>query len=147
MWNQRAKWIAIGVAAGSPLYLLVTFTFGLISGLIVVMAPMFPVLLLVAFTACLVSLCLARQRYVLATIMGVLVSVVPTILPIIWYAAEWRKCTQLPSPEECFDYLNGSPLLLIGVGAMLAVGLCCAAMVVVVVHQEQKRIAAADKAP
>lgn len=126
--NQQAKWAAIAVSVGSVPYLLATFSFGLISGLIVVMLPGYACLFIVALLVIVVSLCLARRWYGLARFTGASVALMPGGGLAGWYISELVFCERGADKAACLNYLNGSPLLPLGVAmgvalSGLAVGL------------------------
>lgn len=104
---------------GSVGYWAVGLTFGLISGLVVFMAPAYPILLQAMLTAIAVSACLWRGWWRVAIGLGGLLIVVPQAVMLIVYVYQEWACTRAADPDACFAYLNGSVLLPIFV--MLAV--------------------------
>jgi hypothetical protein len=104
------------LVVGSVLYWSIALTFGLISGLVVLMAPVYPLLLQAVFTTMVASLCLWRGRPWLALVLGVPLVVLPQLVVLCWYGWELYACQVAPDPDACFAYLNGSPLLPLGVG-------------------------------
>jgi len=114
--NRIARNLFIAWFVGSIPYLLFTCTVGLISGLIVVLVPFYALCAQSVAVVVVVSLCAARQRFVLARGAGIFLSGTPGLGLVSWYVREWRECADLDDPAACFAYLNGGPLMPLGVG-------------------------------
>jgi hypothetical protein len=110
-WGWITLILCGALVFGSVGYWAVGLTFGLISGLVVLMAPAYPILLQVMLTAIVVSACLWRGWWRLALGLGGLLIVVPQTVMVVVYAYQEWACTRAADPTACFAYLNGSVLL------------------------------------
>jgi hypothetical protein len=130
------------LVVGSLMYWGVALTFGLISGLVVIMAPAYPLLVQAALATIVVNLCLWRRAPTLALVLGLPVVTLPQVGVSAWYAWEWWACEQAIDPAACFAYLNGSVLLPIAVGVAIAVSLVEVAILFAAVALGRKIIGA-----
>lgn len=123
-WLKSAKWLALLAGISVPIFIFFGLTIGLITGLVVVLAPVYALALQMGIAGIAVSLCLWRRSYVLARAVGLVLVVVPELGFAGWYVRARILCGQAPDPRACLEYLDGSPLLrvLVVVG-LLASGL------------------------
>lgn len=135
-WNRVAKVTAVGFLIGSVPYLIAAFTCGLLSGLIVLMVPLYAVLLHVAIVVIALAVSLAQRRYGVARVVTLVLALVPATAFTGWYAREWWRCEQAADSAACFEYLNGSPLLPITVAGYAIVSLTIAAAALFVIQRQ-----------
>lgn len=139
-WNRVAALTAIGLVASSVPYLGCAFSFGLLSGLIVLLVPLYVVFVHVALTVIVVSLLLGRRWLGLAQAAGAVVSVTPAALGDAWYAHAWWHCEHVADRTACLQYLNGSPLLPLGVAGYTLLSLAVLGIVTFVIRKEAARL-------
>lgn len=113
-------WLALALAfllvVGSLAWWAVGLTFGVVSGLVVLMAPAWPFLVQALVAAILTSLGLWRGRPLLGALLALPVIVLPQLGIVGWYGWELWSCHTAADPDACYAYLNGSVLLPVGVG-------------------------------
>ena len=132
LFGALAVLLPVLLLAGSVIYWAFGLTFGLISGLVLLMAPLYPLLFQAGVTATVVSLCLWREAFRTAIVLGLGCVILPQAALVAWYGRELWRCQHAADPSACFDYLNGSPILPALVGLALLVAAVEATGVVVV---------------
>ena len=138
-WNRVARTVALLLAAGSVPYWGFACSFGLLSGLVVLLAPLYVLLFQAALTTIVLALCLARDAYGAARVLGLSLALGPGFAASGWYASKWVECARAADSGACFEYLNGSPLLPIGVAGYALVSTAGAIVVLAVVRCEITR--------
>lgn len=118
--------LAAGLSAlllvGSVIYWAFALTFGLISGLVVLLAPLWPLLAQALVLGVVLSLGAWLRWERLAAGAALLIAGLPAASVVGWYAWELWSCETAADPAACYAYLNGSPLLpaLVGLTAVVA---------------------------
>ncbi|MEZ5116749.1 MAG: hypothetical protein R2737_10815 [Candidatus Nanopelagicales bacterium] len=128
-WLRTALLAALGLLVITPLAVAFGITFGLISGLIVLMIPAYVVLVWLVATTVTVALCMWREHPALARALGTVVALGPAVTAVVLYARASLNCRGAVDERACYDYLNGSPLLPILVGLSVVVALAAAVAV------------------
>ena len=123
-YGHLALALTVLLLVGSGAFWAFGLTFGLISGLVVLMAPLYPLLVQALGMAIVVSLCLWRRSYLGALLLGLCCALLPQGLLVAWYGRELWRCQVAVDPAPCFGYLNGSPLLpfFIGLAVLASAG-------------------------
>jgi len=113
--------LSVVLVVGSVAWWAFGLTFGLVSGLVVLMAPAYPLLVQALLVGIVLSLGLWRARPRLGALLALPVATLPQVGLVGWYGWELWTCRTAADPAACFAYLNGSVLLPVGVGvAVLA---------------------------
>ncbi len=110
-WGGIALVLTGALVFGSIGFWAFGLSFGLLSGLVVLMAPIYPLLVQGMVTAIVVSLCLWRGWWRASLFLGTVLVVVPQAGIVGEYAYQEWLCTRAADPDACFAYLNGSVLL------------------------------------
>jgi hypothetical protein len=99
-------------------------TFGLLSGLVVLMVPAWLLYAQALGGAIVTCAALWRGAPRGAAVLGSLAVAVPGAAVVLAYGAAYAQCLAGPDEAGCLDYLNGSPLLpfFVGVTAVLTLG-------------------------
>jgi hypothetical protein len=111
-WRKVALGLALAIGLSIPTFIVFGLTIGLITGLVVLVAPLYVLALQMGIAALVVALCLWRRRYGLARLLGMPLVIVPEVLFAGWYLRERHRCVVAADPRACFAYLDGSPLLM-----------------------------------
>lgn len=135
-WNRVARTVALLLAAGSVPYWGFACSFGLLSGLIVLLAPLYVLLFQAALTTIVLALCLARDAYAAARVLSVSLALGPGFAAAGWYAWKNVVCARAADSAACFEHLNGSPVLPIGVAGYALASIAGAIVVLAVVRRE-----------
>lgn len=117
-------WVALGLTvllvAGSACWWGVGLTFGIVSGLVVLMAPAYPFLVQALVAGILVSLGLWRGWPRVGVLLALPVVTLPQLGIVGWYGWELWRCETAADRDACYAYLNGSVLLPVGVGGAVS---------------------------
>lgn len=136
-WRRIAALAGFGFLGGSVPYLGCAFTFGIISGLIVILVPLYPVLFQIMLVVVAVALSLAARRHALARVLGTVLSLAPALAAVGAYTNARIGCERAQDAAACVAYLNGDPPLLpIAVGVYLVPSMVGAAIVLFVVRSD-----------
>ena len=112
--------IALGVLVfGSVLYWAIALSVGVLTGLVLLLGPAYPFLMSPVLAVFLTSLCWWRGWRWAGFGLGLVVLVAPAAVVSGVYAREWHACTVAADPDACFAYLNGSPVLPVGVAVVV----------------------------
>lgn len=122
VYGITAAVATIGLLGGSVVYWAVALTFGVISGLLVLMAPAYPLFVQAAVVTIVANVCLWLRSPLAALLLGLPIVTLPQVVMVAWYGKEWLSCLNGPVPAACLDYLNGSPLLPVVMGGALVAG-------------------------
>lgn len=131
-WLRCAQLLAAMLLFGTPMAAFFSLTVGLITGLIILIVPGYLFGAWLAMAGIVVSLCLWRQRPLLARILGGGATLGPAGAAVGSYAVALARCRHAPDPARCYEYINGSPLLPFFVGVCALVGLAAFGVVWVV---------------
>src|SRR5688572_14585728 len=128
-WRKVAQGLALAIGISIPAFVVFGLTIGLITGCVVLVAPLYVLGFQMGLAALVVSLCLSRRRHGLALLLGTPLLLVPEVLFAGWYVRERHRCAIAADPQACFAYLDGSPLLMAFVILAAIVSLvACAAL-------------------
>lgn len=138
-WLKKAKILSLVLLFGTIVFVAGGLTIGLITGLILLMAPMYVIGAVCTLAAICVSLCLWRRWYWTALTLGSLILLTPTTVLVSWYAMQWQRCKQVPDPQACLAYLNGSILLPIFIFICCVVTIAGCSFIVLTVLRQRKQ--------
>lgn len=137
-WRKLAGLLALVLLAGTPLAVFFSMTVGLITGLVVLFVPLYVLAAWQIVTAVSVSLCLWRQWFVAARVVGCACLLGPASGVALWYWRKYDACQKSDDVAKCLAYLNGSPLLPFFVGVVVLVALVASGAVLWIVHNAQR---------
>lgn len=137
-WLKLAGLLTFFFAVGTPFMALIAGTIGLLTGLIVLIVPVYVLVAWATITSIFVCLCLWRRWAVAAGAVGCLFMLGPASGVASWYARELHRCEHALDPAKCSAYLNGSPLLPFFVGVCVVAALLGSAIAVVVAVTAQR---------
>lgn len=123
-FGTLAAGLSLLLLVGSVIWWAFALTFGLISGLVVLMAPLWPLLAQALVLGVVLSLGAWLRWERLAALVGLAVVGLPASGVVGWYGWQLWQCESAADPDACYAYLNGSPLLpaLVGLTAVVALG-------------------------
>jgi hypothetical protein len=110
-WGRVALICLAALPVGTIGFAFMSMTIGLITGLIVVMIPLWGLFVQGTMTLLLVSLCMKGRLSIAAHVVGGVCLLAPAVYAALQYAGAISLCHRLDDPEACLAYLNGSPLL------------------------------------
>jgi hypothetical protein len=145
-WNRVAVGAAVGFAASSVPYWLFGCTFGVLSGLIAFLAPLYPFLLQLTLVVVGVSAALARRWYVVARLVALALGLLPAAATGAWYGGQRWACAQAADSAACFEYLDGEFPIHLFVGAHVLLSSLLVVLALVVVQREVRLVRARTEA-
>jgi hypothetical protein len=118
----------VALPVGSIAFAFFGITIGLITGLIVVMIPLYVLFVQATVSLMLVSLCMKVAAPTAARVVGAVGLLAPVAFAALRYGAELLLCDQGPEAAACRAYINGDPPL-VPVGLVLYAGISVGAAV------------------
>jgi hypothetical protein len=122
-WLTAAGWIVLAWVVATPVVGVISLTIGLVTGLVVVLVPMYLLFSWMCLVAVAVCLAQGRGHRMLARMSAALLGPVPGLLVVAAYVRARQQCSVDPDPAGCFAYLDGSPLLVVLIVAVALTGL------------------------
>jgi hypothetical protein len=111
-WGRLALICLAALPVGTIGFAVMSMTVGLITGLIVVMIPLWGLFVQGTLTLLFVSLCMKARLSIAARVVGGVCLLAPAVYATLQYAGAISLCHRLDDSEACLAYLNGSPPLL-----------------------------------